>query len=91
VDGSARVQVVRREGNERFWDLIAEFGRLRGVPAVLNTSLNGPDEPIACTPADALRIFVSTGLDAIVLEDYLVCRRDVTAAAPTRETGVPVA
>lgn len=75
VDGTARVQTVSRETNPRYYRLIEEFEKLRGVPIVLNTSFNVMGEPIVNTPADAVRCFYSTGLDALVLGDYVVIKR----------------
>jgi carbamoyltransferase len=65
-DGTARVQVVRREANPRFHDLISCFFRRTGVPLVLNTSFND-NEPIVCTPAQAVATFRNTGIDALFL------------------------
>lgn len=74
VDGSTRPQTVNRKANERYYDLIQEFGRLTGIPAVLNTSFNNYDEPIVTSPLDAIRTFYSSGLGAIVLGDHLVTK-----------------
>jgi carbamoyltransferase len=71
VDGTARPQTVRQEVNPRYWQLIREFERLTGVPVLLNTSFN-VQEPIVCTPADAVRTFQSANFDALVLENHLV-------------------
>ena len=72
VDGSARVQTVDRETNALFYDLIAEFDRLTGVPVIINTSFNVRGEPIVCTPQDAYRCFVQTGMDYLVLGNCLL-------------------
>jgi carbamoyltransferase len=74
VDGSARVQTVDAGSNPRFHALISAFDSLTGCPMVLNTSFNGADEPIVCTPGDAYACYVRTGLDALVLGSYLVIR-----------------
>jgi carbamoyltransferase len=74
VDGTARVQTVNKNGNPRYYRLIKELGRLTGVPVVLNTSFNIRGEPIVNTPAEALRCFFSTGLDALFIEDFLVVK-----------------
>lgn len=74
-DGSARIQTVTRQDNESFWKLIDAFGRRTGVPIVLNTSFNVRGEPIVCTPEDAIRCFLSTNIDLLALEDYLVSKR----------------
>jgi carbamoyltransferase len=75
VDGSARIQTVDRETNPLFYDLIAEVDRLTGVPVIINTSFNVRGEPIVCTPADAYRCFVLTGMDELVLGNYLLDKR----------------
>jgi carbamoyltransferase len=72
VDGSARVQTVDRETNRLFYDLIAEFEHLTGVPIIINTSFNVRGEPIVCSPADAYRCFVQTGMDYLVLGNCLL-------------------
>jgi carbamoyltransferase len=72
VDGSARPQPVSRELNPRYYDLISAFNRLTGVPILLNTSFNAAGEPIVCTPADAIRTFMATGLDILVLGSFVV-------------------
>jgi carbamoyltransferase len=65
-DGTARVQLVRRESNRRYHDLISHFFSRTGVPLVLNTSFND-SEPIVCTPAHAIATFRSTGIDALFM------------------------
>jgi carbamoyltransferase len=72
MDGTARAQVVTRETNPRYYALIEELERLRGVPVVLNTSLNRRGEPIVCTPGDALDMFYGSDLQYLFLEDILV-------------------
>lgn len=74
VDGSARVQTVDADVNPEFAGLISSFERLTGCPVVLNTSFNARDEPIVCTPDDAYRTFVRTGLDLLVVENFLIER-----------------
>ena len=72
VDGSARVQTVERELNPMFYDLIDEFGKITGVPVIINTSFNVRGEPIVCTPGDAYRCFVETGMDYLVMGNFLL-------------------
>jgi carbamoyltransferase len=74
VDGSARVQSVRRDQNERYYDLIKSFAAKTGVPAVLNTSFNLKGEPIVNSPFDAIRTFYTSGLDALILDRYLISK-----------------
>ena len=67
VDGTARLQTVGAEAAPLYHRLISEFGRITGVPVVLDTSFNVRGEPIVHSPADALRCWASTGLDRLVL------------------------
>jgi predicted NodU family carbamoyl transferase len=73
VDGTARPQTVSRAVNPRYWSLIHEFKQLTGLPVLLNTSFN-IQEPIVCTQQEALRTFLNSGVDCLVLEDLLVKR-----------------
>jgi carbamoyltransferase len=73
VDGTGRLQTVRRDQNERYYDLISAFERRTGVPVLLNTSFN-ENEPICCTPEHAVDTFVRTKMDLLVLGD-LVCEK----------------
>ncbi|MCB9932277.1 MAG: carbamoyltransferase [Planctomycetes bacterium] len=74
VDHTGRVQTVTRESNEKYWKLIDAFEKQTGTPVVLNTSFN-ENEPIVCTPREALECFLRTKMDAVVLGDRLVTRR----------------
>ncbi len=74
VDGSGRLQTVTRAQNARYYDLIAAFAALTGVPMVLNTSFN-ENEPVVCRPQEALDCFLRTRMDMLVLGDYVVERR----------------
>ncbi|MGC0775154.1 MAG: carbamoyltransferase [Candidatus Acidiferrum sp.] len=71
VDGTGRLQTVTREANPRYWSLIKAFEQITGVPVVLNTSFND-NEPIVCSPAEALDCFQRTQMDALVLGDFLI-------------------
>jgi carbamoyltransferase len=75
VNGTARVQTVSRNLDARYYRLIEAFERLRGVPMVLNTSFNVMGEPMVNSPADAVRCFYSTGMDALVMGDYVIVKR----------------
>ncbi|MFF4339317.1 carbamoyltransferase [Kitasatospora sp. NPDC001540] len=77
ADGSARVQTVARAANPALWGVIREYHRLSGVPVLLNTSFNGADEPIVCTPQDAVDTFVRCGLDGLVIGSSVVTVRDL--------------
>jgi carbamoyltransferase len=75
IDGSARLQTVDRADNEPFWNVIEAFRQRTGVPIVLNTSFNVRGEPIVCTPEDAIRCFLSTDIDLLVIENYVVAKK----------------
>jgi carbamoyltransferase len=74
VDGTARVQTVRREHNERLYRLLKEFEKITGVPVLLNTSFNVKGEPIVETPGDAVKCFLGTGIDYLALHDMLISK-----------------
>lgn len=74
VDGTARVQCVRPRDCARFWRLIESFRRLTGIPMVLNTSFN-IQEPIVCTPDDAVRTFARSPMQYLVMHDLLIEKR----------------
>jgi carbamoyltransferase len=73
IDGTGRLQTVTREANPRYHALISEFERQTGVPVVLNTSFND-NEPIVCSPEEAVDCFLRTQMDALVLGNYLITR-----------------
>jgi carbamoyltransferase len=76
VDGSARVQTVRRDQHADFHDLLAEFDRRTGCPVLINTSFNVRGEPIVCTPEDAYLCFMRTDMDVLVLGNQMLLKRD---------------
>ena len=75
VDGSGRLQTVSRRVNERYYQLISDFAELTGVPVILNTSFN-ENEPIVCTPQEAIECFQKTKMDVLYLGNYAVRRKD---------------
>lgn len=72
VDNTCRPQTVSKEYSPSYYKLIDNFRKITGVPAILNTSFNFRQEPLVCDPRDALRTFFSTGMDYLVLENFLV-------------------
>jgi carbamoyltransferase len=86
VDGTGRLQMVKSQTNPRYWVLIKEFERLTGVPVLLNTSFN-ENEPIVCTPEEAVDCFVRTQMDVLAIGDFLVEKAplDPTAMRGTRK------
>lgn len=79
VDGSGRLQTVYAHTNPRYHALITAFHAQTGVPMVLNTSFN-ENEPVVCTPAEALDCFLRTKMDVLVMGDWVV-RRGASGAA----------
>ncbi len=75
VDGTARVQLVRRETNPLYYDLIEAFGRRTGVPVLLNTSFNLRGEPIVASPDDALKTFSWSDMDSLVMGRHVVDKK----------------
>jgi len=73
-DGTARAQVLRREFNPRYYDLMREMEKLTGNGVVLNTSLNRRGEPMICSPTDALNMFFGSDLRYLIMEDVLVTK-----------------
>jgi carbamoyltransferase len=77
VDGSARPQLVDSGDCPRYWSLIRRFEELTGVPVVLNTSFNLAGEPIVNSPGDAVRTFLNSQIDLLVLDGWLMAKDSV--------------
>lgn len=76
VDYSARIQTVRRDTNPLYWDIIDAFEKQTGCPVIVNTSFNVRGEPIVCSPADSYRCFMRTEMDYLVLENFVLDKRE---------------
>jgi carbamoyltransferase len=87
VDWSARLQTVHRETNPRFHALLDRFHRKTGCPVIINTSFNIRGEPIVCSPEDAFKCFMGTGLDMLVVENCVLYKdaQDESLSSPYRE------
>lgn len=72
VDGTARPQLVSATSNPSFYAVLTEYHRLTGIPSVINTSFNMHEEPIVCSPDDAIRAFLQGNLDYLAIGDFLV-------------------
>ena len=72
VDNTSRIQTVSQEQNERFFNLLRTFDKLTGCPLLLNTSFNVMGEPIVCSPADAISTFQNSGIDILVMNNYII-------------------
>ncbi len=76
VDGSGRLQTIRKSQNKLYYEVIKEFGKLSGIPILINTSFNIRGEPIVCTPYDAYKCMMGTGIDYLVMGKFLIKRGD---------------
>ena len=85
VDYSARVQTVDERRHGRYYRLIKTFERLTGCPVIVNTSFNVRGEPIVCTPQEAYRCFLTTDMDALVLEDFLLRKEQMNQSVTAAE------
>lgn len=75
VDGTGRLQTLHRADNPLYYDLIESFQKKTGVPIIINTSFNIRGEPIVCTPEDAVRCFLHTDIDVLVLDQFVVKKK----------------
>lgn len=81
VDGTGRLQTVDESSNPHLYSLLQKFHEKTGVPVLLNTSFNVANEPIVESPEDAIRCFLSTGIDALLIGDYLLVKNPKTEPA----------
>jgi len=72
--GTARLQTIREEWNPRYYKIVKEFGEATGVPALLNTSFNLRGEPIVNSPENAINTFSKSGIDVLVLENFMITK-----------------
>jgi carbamoyltransferase len=82
LDGSMRPQVIERAINPGYYDIVSEYQVLTGCAVLVNTSFNMHEEPIVCSPQDALRAFELSSLDHLVLGPFLVPRLGERPATP---------
>lgn len=75
IDGTSRVQTVSKDVNPLYYKLLRAFEAIKGVPILLNTSFNIDKEPIVNSPKDAIRCFYSTGIDYLVMGNYLLSKK----------------
>ncbi|MDJ0930561.1 carbamoyltransferase C-terminal domain-containing protein [Breoghania sp.] len=80
ADGTDRLQTVNRSETPWMHDLVTAFAEETGVPVILNTSFNIMGKPIVHEVEDAVAVFATTGLDALLIDDLLVCKPDGGAA-----------
>ncbi len=85
VDGSARIQTIRRGQNPRYYDLLKAFERRTGCPVIINTSFNVRGEPIVESPENALHCFLHTQMDYLVLGNFLIDKRRMPKAEDAKQ------
>ena len=90
VDGTARPQILRREDNPDFYTILEEYYKLTGIPTLINTSFNMHEEPIVCTPEDAVRAFLKAKLDYLCMGTFLVAAKSeqMIASMPIESQGL---
>ena len=76
VDYSARLQTVSKRFNNKFYKLIKKFKQMTKCPLLINTSFNVRGEPIVCSPKDAIECFMATNLDALIIENYFIIKKE---------------
>ncbi len=77
IDKTTRPHFVRKSINPGYWKIINEFSKISGEAAVLNTSFNAKEEPIVCSPEDAVKTFLRTGLDYLAIENFMVSKKKI--------------
>ena len=75
VDGTARPQLITEESNPRYYRILHEYWKRTGIASIVNTSFNMHEEPIVCTPDDAIRAFLQGNLDYLAIGGFLVERQ----------------
>tara|TARA_Y100000996_G_C22327861_1_gene563170 strand:+ start:214 stop:687 length:474 start_codon:yes stop_codon:yes gene_type:complete len=72
VDETARPQIITKKSNLKIYNILSEYFRISKIPSLINTSFNVHEEPIVCTPFDAIKAFKESKLDYLYIEDYIV-------------------
>jgi carbamoyltransferase len=85
IDGTARPQLVSEKSNSSFHKILVRYYKLTGIPCLINTSFNMHEEPIVCSPEDAIRAFMLGRLDYLAIGKYLVRHPDIELAQAERK------
>lgn len=78
VDGSARIQTIKRADHPLYYDMVKSFYEITGCPVVVNTSFNVRGEPLVCTPEDAFRCFMRTDMDYLLIGKFILDKKGQT-------------
>ncbi len=76
IDNTSRVQTLSEQQNPKLYNLLLTFKEKTGIPCIINTSFNVMGEPIVCSPSDAVNCFLNSGIDVLVMENFLVYKKD---------------
>jgi carbamoyltransferase len=90
VDGTARPQLVSEQTNPGFYRILREYKRLTGISSMINTSFNMHEEPIVCTPHDAVRSFLAGGVDYLAIGEFLVAAPHILRGEQVRPEAATV-
>lgn len=90
VDGTARPQLVSEQTNAGFYRILQEYKRLTGISSMINTSFNMHEEPIVCTPGDAVRSFLAGGVDYLAIGEFLVAAPHILRGEQVRPEAATV-
>jgi carbamoyltransferase len=88
VDGTARPQLVSQNDNRTYYDIINAFYKKTGVPCIVNTSFNIHEEPIVCTPQDAIRAFQMGHLDMLAMGNFLAMNQQAMQRPKVGQVGL---
>jgi carbamoyltransferase len=77
IDGTARPQLVSENINPRYYKILSEYYNFTGIPSIVNTSFNMHEEPIVCSPDDAITSFLQSGLDYLSIGNFLVAGNEI--------------
>tara|TARA_B100000575_G_C23106040_1_gene638412 strand:- start:1564 stop:1857 length:294 start_codon:yes stop_codon:yes gene_type:complete len=77
VDGTARPQIIYPQQNFAYYKILKKYKELTGIGSLINTSFNMHEEPIVESPKDALRAFILSGLDILILGEYIIHKKDL--------------
>ena len=76
IDETARIQSVSKSADPFMYNLLLKYKEITGIPILLNTSFNVANEPIVESPADAINVLFKTNIDYLVLENYLISKKE---------------
>jgi carbamoyltransferase len=87
--GLVRLHTVKKQSNPSLWDLLKRFGESAAAPMLLNTSFNLFGEPLVVSPLDAIRSYSCSGIDALLMDNFLLTKAPFHPSAETRERKEP--